>query len=230
VNYLRTLFLRNSGLKALSLLLAFLLWAQIAGREEVQRIVSAPVVFTNMPPGLEITGDFPMKVDIVIRSERPGNQVGENELAVIVDLGAAKPGVQTIPLSEKNVANKPLGVDIVNLLTSRLRITLERVEQRVVSVEARVTGTPAPGFQVAGVTVQPATLTVIGPESRIRRIKSIFTEPVNIGGASATMRSPVYLHLPDPPVRLVGSQDVVVTVTIVPVAGTAPAPSPGKSP
>lgn len=219
MSYLRSLVLRNSGLKVLSLLLAFLLWAQIAGREEVQRIVSAPIVFTNMPAGLEITGDFPTKVDIIIRSERPGSQVGENELAVIVDLHAAKPGVQTIPLSESNVANKPLGVDIVNLLTSRLRITLERVEQRVVSIEARLAGSPSPGFQIAGVTVQPATLTVMGPESRIRRINSIVTEPVNIDGASTTARRPVYLHLPDPPVRLLGSQDVVVTVTIVAAGG-----------
>jgi len=181
--------------------------------------VSAPIVFTNMPAGLEITGDFPTKVDIIIRSERPGSQVGENELAVIVDLHAAKPGVQTIPLSESNVANKPLGVDIVNLLTSRLRITLERVEQRVISIEARLAGSPSPGFQIAGVTVQPATLTVMGPESRIRRINSIVTEPVNIDGASTTARRPVYLHLPDPPVRLLGSQDVVVTVTIVAAGG-----------
>ncbi len=220
MSYLRSLVLRNFGLKILSLLLAFLLWSQIAGREEVQRIISAPIVFTNVPAGLEITGDFPTKLDIVIRSERPGRQSGENELAVIVDLSAGKPGVQTIPLSERNVANKPLGVEIVNLLTSRLRITLERVEQRVIPVEARVIGTPAPGFQVLGVTVQPATLTLMGPESRIRRIKSIVTEPVNIDGASRTARRPVYLHLPDPPVRLVGPQDMVVTVTIVAAGGT----------
>jgi len=220
VSYFRSLILRNTGLKVLSLLLAFLLWSQIAGSEEVQRIVSAPIVFTNMPAGLEITGDFPTKLDIVIRSERPGTQLDENGLAVIVDLSAAKPGVQTIPLSERNVANKPLGVEIVNLLTSRLRITLERVQQRVVPVEARVIGRPAPGFQISGVTVQPATLTVIGPESRLRRIKSVLTEPVNIDGASATERRPVYLHLPDSPVRLAGPQDVVVTVTIVAAGGT----------
>ncbi len=216
MNYIRSLVLRNSGLKVLSLLLAFLLWAQIAGREEVQRITSAPIVFTNMPPGLEITGDFPTKVDIVIRSERPGSQIGENELAVIVDLSGAKPGVQTIPLSEKNVANKPLGVEIVNLLTSRLRITLERVEQRTITVEARVIGSPAPGFRIIAVTVQPATITVMGPESRLRRMNSIVTEPVNINGASTTTRLPVYLHLPDPPVRLLGQQDAAVTVAIAP--------------
>jgi len=219
VNYLRSLVLRNSGLKALSLLLAFLLWTQIAGREEVQRIVSAPIVFTNIPAGLEITGDFPTELDIIIRSERPGTQIGENELAVIVDLSGAAPGVQTIPLSERNVANKPLGVEIVNLLTSRLRITLERVEQRIVPVEARVIGTPAPGFQVLGVTVQPPTLTVVGPESRTRQIDSVVTEPINIDGVSTTTRRAVYLHLPDPPVRLVGPQDVFVTVTVVAAGG-----------
>lgn len=217
MKYLRALILRNSGLKVLSLLLAFLLWAQIAGREEVQRITSAPIVFTNMPPGLEITGDFPTKVDIVIRSERPDSQIGENVLAVIVDLSAAKPGVQTIPLNEKNVANKPLGVEIVNLLTSRLRITLEKVEQRTMPVEARLVGTPASGFKVSGTTVQPANITVMGPESRLGRITNIKTEPVNIDGVSTTTRRPVYLHLPDAPVRLVGQQDVTVTVSIAPV-------------
>ncbi|MFB3903108.1 MAG: CdaR family protein [Acidobacteriota bacterium] len=217
MSYLRSLFLRNSGLKMLSLLLAFLLWAQIAGREEVQRIVSAPIVFTNMPPGVEITGDFPTKVDIIIRSERPGTQIGETELAVIVDLSAARPGVQTIPLSEKNVANKPLGVEIVNLVTSRLRITLERVEQRGIVVRPRVIGSPAPGFRIEEIRAEPASITVIGPESKVRRIHGIATESVNIDGVSTTTRRLVYLHLPDPPVRLAGRQDVTITVEIVPV-------------
>jgi len=217
VSYLRSLVLRNPGLKVLSLILAFLLWAQIAGREQVQRIISAPIVFTNMPPGLEITGDFPTKVDIVIRSERPGSQIGENELAVIVDLGGAKPGAQTIPLSERNVVNKPLGVEIVNLLTSRLRIMLERVEQRGIEVQARLIGRPAPGFRIIGITVEPEAIRIMGPESRVRRINSLVTEPVNIDGVSTTTRRPVYVHLPDPPIRLVGRQDVAVTVAIAPV-------------
>jgi len=216
VRFLRSLFLSNIGLKALSLLLAFLFWMQIAGREEVQRIVSAPVVFVNVPEGLEISGDFPTKVDLIIRSERPRVQTGEPELAVVVDLSAARPGPQTIPLSEKNVVNLPLGVEIVTLLNSRLTITLERVQQRTVVVEAQIVGQPAPGYRVAAIAIEPGTATIVGPESQIKEIDAVLTEPFNIDGVSATTRRQVYLHLPEPPVRQVGQASVTVTVTVVP--------------
>ncbi|RPI27805.1 MAG: hypothetical protein EHM61_07245 [Acidobacteria bacterium] len=225
MSFLRDVFLSNLGLKALSLVLAFLFWMQIAGRERVQRIISAPIVFENVPENLEITGDFPTQVEVVIRSERPGGQVAANDLLVIVDLGASKPGVQTIPLSGKNVKNKPLGVDIVNLLTSRIRIVLEQVEQRSVDVEAQVIGRPAPGYRMAAVTIDPGSMTVIGPQTRIRRISRVLTEPVSIEGTSTTVRRDVYLHLPDPPVRLAGSQVVMVTVTIV---ADKPQPAPRR--
>jgi hypothetical protein len=46
-------------------------------------------------------------------------------------------------------------------------------------------------------------------------MNNIMTEPVNIDGVSTTTRRPVYVRIPDPPVRLLGQQDVTVTVAIV---------------
>ena len=85
LRYLRSLILDNLALKILSLLLAFLLWVQIAGQQRVQRSVAVPVEFINMPVGLEITNDYPREVNVVI--SRPSSlRMDERQLAAVIDL------------------------------------------------------------------------------------------------------------------------------------------------
>ena len=48
MNVLREFLFNNIGLKAISLLLALLLWLQVAGQQTVQQKLDLPVVFVNM--------------------------------------------------------------------------------------------------------------------------------------------------------------------------------------
>ena len=50
MNILREFLFNNIGLKLISLLLALLLWLQVAGQQTVQRTLSLPVEFVNMAP------------------------------------------------------------------------------------------------------------------------------------------------------------------------------------
>ena len=65
---IRKIFLNNLPLKLFSLLLAFLLWFQTSGQNEVQTTVAIPIEFTNMPRDLEITNEYPnWKINITIK-------------------------------------------------------------------------------------------------------------------------------------------------------------------
>jgi YbbR domain-containing protein len=224
MNRLKALLLNNIGLKALSLFLAVLLWMQVSGQETVQRIVSVPLVFVNVPADLEIAGDYETKVDVVIRAERASTPIQENQFAVIVDLSSAHPGEHVIPLTERNVIQKPLGVQVINVLKSRIRLTLERILTRTVEVEAELRGEPADGFQVVEVNLSPSAVTLIGPETSLRDIRSLKTDPVDISDAVETVSRRAYLDLNDQRVRIEGPEEVQVTAVIQPVPEQEPPP------
>jgi YbbR domain-containing protein len=216
MKFLRSLLFRNPGLKALSLLIAIFIWLQVAGQETVQRIVSVPIVFTNMPAGLEIVGDAPTEAAVVIRVDRRAAPIDPSSFAVVVDMTSARPGEQIFPLTEANVAQRPRGVEIVNLLTSQIRIRLEKTLTRSVAVRPRLEGFPAAGFQITQVSVTPDSVVIVGPERHVQRAVAAYTEPVKLEGVKASFTAQVRVVMSDPRIQLKGSGVVTVAVTIAP--------------
>jgi YbbR domain-containing protein len=89
----------------------------------------------------------------------------------------------------------------------------------VVPVSPVVTGTPAAGFEVAGVTVDPIVVTVEGDAERLAELDKVDTAAVSVSGASATINATVDLDLPDG-VSPLDVSTVAVTVTFRPVTST----------
>jgi YbbR domain-containing protein len=88
-----------------------------------------------------------------------------------------------------------------------------------------VRGDPAPGMRIASVRVTPRTVTVSGEDPVIRRLTSLATEPVELGGSAADLDTEVGLVLP-PEVSVVGEPVVRVEVALGPAASGGPAASP----
>ena len=89
----------------------------------------------------------------------------------------------------------------------------------VVPVSPFVTGTPAAGFEVASVTVDPMVVTVEGDAERLADLDRVDTVAVPVSGASATISTPVELDLPEG-VSPLDVSTVTVTVTFRPVTST----------
>jgi len=213
LRYLRGLVLDNLTLKVISFLLAFLLWVQIAGQQRVQRSVAVPVEFINMPVGLEITNDYPREVNVVI--SRPSSvRMDERQLAAVIDLSSAEPGSSVVPITERNIRNVPSGVQIEGIEQRRIRLEFERIRRKTVRVQPEVVGQPAEGYQVREVRVIPSEVLVSGPESRLERITTAATEPIDVSGRSQGFRQKVYLDLEDPRLQIQNASSVDVFVMI----------------
>jgi YbbR domain-containing protein len=209
----RRLLLDNLTLKVISLVLAFLLWVQIAGQQRVQRSVSVSVEFINMPHELEITNDYPREVNVVI--SRPSSvRMDERELAAVIDLSTAEPGMIVVPLTERNIRNVPSGAQIEGIEQRRIRLQLERVRRKTVRVLPEVTGQPAEGFQIREVRTSPSEVLISGPESRLERVTTAGTESVDVAGRSRSFTQQVYLDLEDPRLRIENAASVQVAVII----------------
>lgn len=214
MNILRDFFLKNLGLKVISVLLAFLLWLTITVPEMVQRTLSLPVEFVNMPSQLEISDDYDKEVEVVIRSDRRTSTLDERNLAVVIDLKRAVPGTELIRLTEGNIRNKPSGVEILFIDPARIRLHLESTLRKIVEVTPELVGNPANGFEVTNVRVIPSEVMISGPKSRVLSVSTAKTEPMAIEGHSRTLRLNAYLDLEDPRLRIENTPSVNMVVTI----------------
>lgn len=213
MNVLRRLLLENLALKIVAIMLAFLLWMQIAGQQRVQRSVSVPVEFINMPPELEITNDYPKEVAVVI--SRPISvRMDERQLAAVIDLSNAEPGVVVVPLTERSIRNVPSGVEIEGIEQRRIRLQMERIRRKTVRVEPEIIGQPAPGFRLREVRAVPSEVLISGAESRLEGVTLAATEAIDIQNRSRSFSQTVYLDLTDPGLRIDNASRVDVYVVI----------------
>ena len=130
---------------------------------------------------------------------------------------------ELIPLIPINVQGNRLGE------AERLEVEPALVRVRVpiftdrrtksLPVTPVVTGTPAAGFEVASVTVDPPVVNVEGDANDLAGLERLDTAPVIVTGASSELTQEVGLVLP-PGVQAFGTGTVEVNVKLRPVSAT----------
>jgi hypothetical protein len=212
-------FLRNFGLKFLSLCIAGLLWLIVAGDRVVERSVRVPIEYENLPAGLEIVNTPVDTAEVRLRGPSGAlSELGPSDTAAVVDLRNARPGRRLYHLTPSTI-KVPYGVEVVQVTPGTLSIDFENSAVRVVQVRPSIEGRPAPGYEIKKVTADPPTVEVIGPESALRGLDEAMTEPISVAGAARPVRETVTVGVADPSVRLRNPTIATVTVQIAP--GTA---------
>ena len=207
---------RHLGLKFVALVLASLLWLTVAGEHVVERVLRVPVELRNLPQHLEVVGDPPDSVEVRVRgSSALLSRLQPGDVVARVDLQQARPGSRLFTVRHEEVRS-PFGVEVAQVLPGTLGIELEKTGRRMVPVVAELDGEPAPGFIVGARTAEPATVEIVGPESRVKKLANATTEPVSVAGARANVRDVVAVGLIDASLRLTKPQNVTVIVDILP--------------
>ena len=133
-----------------------------------------------------------------------------------LDLDRASVPQQEYPLKTSMIAVPP-GAEVIKVSPSKVTIKLERTAAAALEVRATVQGKPAKGFHVEGVEVEPASVTVQGPESRVRAKIAATTAPVDISGLAQPTVFEADIILPRPELRFVSLQTSArIAVRIVP--------------
>jgi YbbR domain-containing protein len=207
---------RHVGLKALSLVLALLLWMIVSGEETVERGLRIPLEIQQVPTGLELAGDIPTTVDVRVRGASGTlSRVSAGDVVAVLDFRTARAGRRLFPLTPEQV-RVPFGVEVVQLTPPAIAMAFEPSASRQVPVVPAVDGRPAPGYIVGTATADPKTVEVVGPESVVKRATEVLTEPVSVAGAREKVKDNVALGLLDPSLRLKNVRAATVTVQIVP--------------
>lgn len=214
-DFLRKYVFQNLLLKVVSLGLAILLWMAVARDPVAEMAVNAPIVFHHVPDNLEISSEALPQTQIRVRGPaRQLRELAQTEVRAELDLSNARPGEITYELSSRNVP-VPRGIQVVQVIPSLFRITFDTRATKQVPIHPRVLGTFVSGVRMGQVTVDPATVTIIGPEKRVNGIDTAITDPVDASGVVDQATFTTHVYVPDPLVRIQKPEAVHVTVTAI---------------
>ena len=180
------------------------------------RTVPVEVDHGGVPEGLEIDDPVVSHEEVEVRG--PASVVGQVDRALaLIDIPASGIDVnEPVTLTLVDIEGQPVGTGQVDVDPEVVSV---QVDVREVETETTVpvrpnieAGTPAPGFALEALAVDPAYVTIVGLPEVLAEIRSVTTEPISIDGLTADDTVEVELQLPDG-VTLGDGEPSTVTVT-----------------
>ncbi len=206
---------RNAGWKALSVLIAFLIWLNVASQPELATIVSVPVVYKNYPPDLDISSDIASSIRLEARGpSRQLRSLSDSRIAAVIDFASVKaPGERTFTLSAKEL-NLPRGIDLMRTVPAQLRFRFENRMTRMIPVDIPSSGALPAGVVMDGEQVQPPELEVTGPESHVLAVKRLIADPLDLTRVNGNTERSLTVYAPDAELHFVTKSQVKVEIHV----------------
>jgi YbbR domain-containing protein len=209
---LRSYVFDNLGLKIFSLLFAVALWLIVARDPIAEVAITVPIEFHHVPENLDINSENIPTAQVRVRgAARLVHGLRPEEVHVEVDLAGAKPGERTFDLTAQQV-HQPTDLQVVQVVPSQFRISLDSILTRTVEVRPRVTGNFASGLRIARIEVSPSAVTISGPRSRVEKVESATTDPIDASGVVTNQAFSANVYVSDPLIQIVHPVPVHVTV------------------
>ena len=216
----------NLGLKLISLGLAVGLWLAVARDPVAEVAVDVPIEFHNIPQNLEISSENIPRAQIRLRGpERAVHRLQPADVYAEIELSGLNPSERTFDLTAQQI-HKPTELDVVQVVPSQFHLTFDTRLTRQVPVRPRVVGSFAPGFAIAQVKVEPATIIISGPKQRTEDVDSAITDPIDVTGAMSRVTVRRYAYVSDPLIQVAAPDPVRITVIMQRVTVGSGAQSP----
>lgn len=169
--------------QAAGLILTFVLvsafW-MITGKQQSLINLTIPLDFRNIPEYLELKRASAERVEVQITGKgRLVSALKPEQVAAFVDLKESSSGAHKVPLSADNI-KIPLGLDVVRVNPSTITVELEQRMEREIPIKPELVGPLPTGFQIARVIANPAAVKISGPESVVRSLRTLSTEPISL--------------------------------------------------
>lgn len=127
---LRKLFLENLGLKLISFLVAFSIWAFVKGTTVREVALTVPVDITELPEGFVVSDVEPLLVTIRVRGlVHQVNKLKREAIQVALPLKRVKEGENVLWIGP-NLVKAPSGIEVIDVLPAQVKVKLYRIEDR----------------------------------------------------------------------------------------------------
>ncbi|MCI0568568.1 MAG: hypothetical protein L0Z52_10340 [Acidobacteria bacterium] len=202
---------RNLPLKIFALLLALFVWVLTTGEIQKVKDLTVPLQFTGIPPGMVLAGEVPDRVALRIQAPEPILQrITEDQVDAHLDLSQLPSGDQVVTLTPDRF--RVNGAKVIKVEPRILPVRLVPQAEKEVPVVPRLEGKPPEGYEVVDYRVDPAAVTIVGPEDAVRGVRRATTGSISVGGLTASREIRVH-PIPDDeagsPVRMRDSEQTV---------------------
>lgn len=179
-------------LKILSVLIALGMWVMVVSGHEETKEMTVPVKLINVTNGKVAIADYP-NVSINIKgAARLMQSLTNSDVLLDIDVSAFPNGLsirRILPADFKT----PLGLEVVDVKPSELRITLDNVTAKEVRVLPSIIGEVRQGYMVESITLKPNSVNVTGAKSVLSNLENISTMPINLSERNANFVQNVLL-------------------------------------
>ena len=203
---------------------------QVVDFQPRQIVVELDTVISRTVPARAVIGPAPSGLDV-------GDPVVEDESVTVTGAASA---VERVAEAQARISIPASGIDVnrlVDLLpvdlagepvlevdveptSTRVRLAIFSDRQtKTLPIRPVVAGSPAAGFEVASVTVDPIVIAVEGDADDLVVLEVADTAPVTVTGATSNVVAETTLELPDG-VQALGEATITVTVTLRPVTSS----------
>lgn len=178
-------FRRNLGVKVVSFLFAILFWLFVLNQGTPDKLipeqtVSIPLVASGLNQDMVVMTQLPL-VRVRLQGINPSANI--KDIYAVVDLSSGMPGESTYGIK----VNAPPGTNVVDYQPNTIKLTLDTVEEKMVPVQAVVSGNPANDYQVGSLIIKPSAVNVRGPSSMLGTLDKVIVE-VSVTGANETIQ------------------------------------------
>jgi YbbR domain-containing protein len=214
VDFLQRYVFAHFGYKVISLAMAVGLWWVLEHDPVAEVEVTVPIEFHRIPSNLEISSvNFPEAQVRVRGAERLIHQLRSQEVHVELDLAGVKPGDRTFDLTAQQV-HLPRDLEVTQVVPGQVRLSFDAGLTRQVEVRPRVIGSFAPGYRIARVVAEPASVAISGPKQRVEAVEAATTDPVDASGSMGRGTFVTNVFVSDPLVQVVRPAPIRVTVVM----------------
>lgn len=195
-------FVKDWGVKLISLLLAIGLWYYAVGEEgiEVTRTVPLKIKLKNAlmsilsvsSPSVEVTLQAPR----ALLSEMTSQEIyAEHEIRD----EAKTAGDYSFRLEAGEVKVPKSEIRVLRIQPPIVRVTLDELIVQKLEVKPDFVGEPAVGYQVAANEIQlnPNAILLEGPKGKLEKLDAVKTERIHLVGRIRSFRMTVGLELPE---------------------------------
>jgi len=211
-DFFRRYVLHNLGLKLISLALAVGLWLAVAREPVAEVAVEVPIEFRNIPANLEINSEHVPGAQIRLRGpERIVHRVRSSDVYAVINVAGLKPGDRTFDLAGQQI-QRPSGLEVVQVIPSEIHVAFDERLTRQVSIQPRIIGTFADGYQIGQIVVDPSAITISGPRKRVEAVEAATTDPIDVSGTMERNTFVRHPYVSDPLVQVTRTEPVRITV------------------
>ena len=182
-------------LRLLALFFAIFLWYFVVGEDKMDTHLLVPVELINLPRDLVIANSFKQQLEVTITGPRGLiDGLRRQHISRTINLAEAKPGTMAIRNDPESISF-PRGIEVLRVQPAHTTLLIDRLKEKKLPVQAEIIGEPAAGFELESLQLEPATITINGPEALLNRINLLRTMPIDISGLDTTTlrQSPLLL-------------------------------------